>query len=96
MKMNNLPKHLDDAFENVNEIMNAMTTEGQKNLDIYEDKSEKFCLTIFGMMLEMKNSKGDGFSVLVMDTNDSDVFRKRILNASEGIRENYSSLVETH
>jgi hypothetical protein len=95
MKMTSTPpKFIDDAFDNVNEIMNAMTTEGQKKLDIYEDKYDKFSFTNFGILLDMKNSKGDSFSVLVMDNNDRDIFRKRILNASKGIRENFPSLVE--
>ena len=95
MNMRGFPKQLDTAFENVNEIMKAMTTEGQESLDILNNKYNKFSLTNFGMLLDMKNSKGDGFSVLVMDTNDRDVFRKRILSASEGIKENFPHLVGT-
>ena len=94
--MSGLPKFLDDAFENANEIMNAMTTKGQKNLDIYEDKIDKFQLTSFGILLDMKNSKGDGFSVLVMDNNDADIFRKRIVDASDGIRENFPNVCSSH
>ena len=37
--VNNLiPKQVDIAFDNVNEIMEAMTTQGQKDLDIYYNK----------------------------------------------------------
>ena len=94
--MSDIPKFLDDAFDNVNEIMNAMTTEGQKNLDIYEDKIDKFQFTSFGVLLDMKNSKGEGFSVLVMDNNDADILRKRIVDASDGIRENFPSVCSSH
>ena len=89
----NTPKHIDESFDNLNELMNAMTTEGQKNLDIYEDKMGKLNLTNYGCVIHLKNSKGKGFSVLVMDTDDPDVFRKRIIEGAKTIHANYPSLV---
>ena len=90
--MSKLPKHVDDAFDNVNELMESMTTQGQKDLDIYEDKFDKFHITNFGIVLDMKNSKGKRFSVLVTDTDDINTFRRRILEGADGIRENLPSL----
>jgi hypothetical protein len=90
--MSNIPKHVDDAFDNVNEVLDAMTTQGQKDLDIYENKMEKGHISSFGIVLNMKNSKGKGFSVLVMDTDDINTFRRRILEGADGIRENFPSL----
>ena len=92
--MNKIPKFVDDAWNNCDEIIDAMTSEGKKDLDIYENIEEKRSITRFGILLDMKNSKGDGFSVLITDTDDKDVFRKRILFSSEAIRENFPSLVE--
>ena len=92
--MNNLiPKQVDIAFDNVNEIMEAMTTQGQKDLDIYYNKEKKFFITNYGIVLDMKNSEGKGFSVLVMDHNDPDILRKRILNGAKAISENFPHLV---
>ena len=88
------PKVIDDAFDNLNDLMDAMTTQGQKDLDIYEDKGDKLVLTKFGCVIDLKNRNGKGFSVLVTDTNDIDVFRKRILDAAKGIQENFPHLME--
>ena len=51
----------------------------------YEDKSTKLAITSLGCVLDLKNREGKGFSVLIMDTNDADVFRKCVLLAAEGI-----------
>ena len=89
-----IPKVIDDAFDNMNDLMRAMTTEGQKDLGIHEDKGDKLSLTSFGCVIDLKNRNGKGFSVLVTDTDDIDVFRKRILDAAKGIQENFPHLMD--
>ena len=91
---NTMPKHIDDAFDNLNELMDAMTTQGQKDLSIYEDKGDKLMLTNYGCVIDLQNRKGKGFSVLVMDTNDPDVFRKRILKGAKTISANFPHLAK--
>ena len=86
---NELPQHIDDSYENLNELMNAMTTQGQKDLNIYEDKMEKLHLTNMGCVIDLQNRKGKGFSVLVMDTDDPVIIRKRILKMAKGIYSNF-------
>ncbi|WP_173489287.1 hypothetical protein, partial [Marinobacterium sp. xm-m-312] len=71
--------NIDAAFNNLNDVMEAMTTSGQKDLNIYEKSSDMLKITKFGMLVEMRNSDGNAFSVLVMDSADINVFRKRIV-----------------
>jgi hypothetical protein len=76
--MNNIPEHLWVAFENLNEVVSAMTTGGLQDLGLYPKRKDKTHLTPLGLILDMTNSKGEGFSVLVMDTDDPKVIRDRI------------------
>ena len=90
-----MPRYIADAFDNTNDVMQAMSAKGQLDLDIYEDKSTKLAITSFGCVIDLKNREGKGFSVLIMDTNDADVFRNRVLLAAEGIKQNFPHLTQT-
>lgn len=80
--------NIDAAFDNLNEVMNAMTTSGQKDLNVYENKSETLKITSFGALVEMRNSDGKAFSVLVMDSADVKIFRNRIVKSAKALKKN--------
>ena len=77
--------NLDVAFDNMNEVLEAMTTSGQQDLNIYEKSSDQLKLTKFGILVEMRNSDGNAFSVLVMDSADINAFRMRIVASAEAL-----------
>ena len=62
-----------------------MTTSGQQDLNIYEKSSDQLKLTKFGILVEMRNSDGNAFSVLVMDSADMNIFRERIVASAEAL-----------
>ena len=78
--------NLDVAFDNLNDVMEAMTTTGQKDLNIYEKSLDKLHITKFGMLVEMRNSDGNAFHVLVMDNADINIFRKRIIVSAKALK----------
>lgn len=78
--------NIDAAFNNLNDVMEAMTTSGQKDLNIYEKSADMLKVTKFGMLVEMRNSDGKAFSVLVMDDADMKTFRKRIVASAKALK----------
>lgn len=84
---------IDASWDNMNDVLEAMTNEGQKSLDIYEKNEDKVILTHYGCILKLKNSKGKGFYALVMDTDDTNVFRRRIVRGAESIKKNFKELI---
>ena len=78
--------NLDVAFDNMNEVLDAMTTSGQQDLNIYEKSPDMLKITKFGMLVEMRNSDGNAFSVLVMDSSDMNIFRKRIVASAKALK----------
>ena len=77
--------NIDAAFDNLNDVMEAMTTSGQQDLNIYEKSPDMLKITNFGMLVEMRNSDGNAFSVLVMDSADMNAFRMRIVASAEAL-----------
>jgi hypothetical protein len=77
--------NIDAAFENLNEVMEAMTTSGQQDLNVYEKSQDMLKITSFGILVEMRNSDGNAFSVLVMDSADINAFRMRIVASAEAL-----------
>lgn len=80
------PAYIDAAFDNLEDVMEAMTISGQQDLNIYGNKFDKTSITQFGVLVEMRNSDGKAFSVLVMDDADMKTFRKRIVTCAKALK----------
>lgn len=52
-------------------------------------------LTRLGVSLTLRNRHGEKYSVLISDTDDIDVLRRRIVTMADGIRENFPEILET-
>ena len=52
-------------------------------------------LTRLGVSLTLRNRHGQKYSVLISDTDDIDVLRRRIVTMADGIRENFPEILET-
>ncbi|MDB2451568.1 hypothetical protein N9W99_03720 [Gammaproteobacteria bacterium] len=88
--MENLIKEVvNESFYNLNTVLDAMSDEGQKNLDIWEKDEDKLMFTSFGSVVKLKNPEGNSFFTLVMDTDDVSIFRRRIVESAESIKKNF-------
>jgi len=90
---NEVPDFVEKSFCNLEDILRHLTDEGLESLQFDATQMDKVQVTQFGIKCEMENRYGDGFSVLVMDDDDTDKFRLRILECAEGIRRNFPHLV---
>ena len=86
-----LPKHLDDAWDNLMEVFNPMSDEHKEELDVSIDNTH---LTQLGVMVDLKNPKtGKSFTVIVTDDNDINKRRTRIVNMGNALQDNVMNTV---
>ena len=93
-----MPANLDKSFNNVEDILNAMTDEGMRNLDFSasraREQDNKILITQFGVACQMQNREGQTFSVLVMNKDISSQyglkrFRRQIVESAKAIKKNF-------
>jgi hypothetical protein len=82
----NMPAYIDNAFDNLEDVMHAMSDEGLQDLNVLENKFSKVKITRFGVLVEMRNRDEKPFSVLVMDDADMNTFRKRITTSAKAMK----------
>ena len=90
---NVIPDFVEKSLCNLEDIVRSLTDEGLESLQFDATRMDKFQVTQFGIKCEMENRYGDRFSVLVMDDDDTNKFRLRILECAEEIRRNFPHLV---
>ena len=83
---NKIPKHIDDSFDNMMQIVNPMHYNLKEELDV---DSENMMLTELGTVIWLKNPKTKKYLyVIVMDNDDMDNLRRSVLSCADGIVKN--------
>ena len=88
-------KEVDEAFENMNDLLSRLTTEGYDNY--FKDKDDfmnKMWITALGIQLKVKDEQNTPYSIIVTPSHltDNDELRKKIVYMAESIKENFPNL----
>lgn len=95
MLSHKVPKQVDEAFENMNDLLSRLTTEGYDNY--FKDKDDfmnKMWITELGIQLKVKDEQNTPYSIIVTPSHltDNDELRKKIVEMAESIKENFPNL----
>jgi hypothetical protein len=90
---NKVPKFVDNAFNNIEDILKAMTDEGLINLDFNARDMDKVKITQLGVQITLKNREGKDFKVFVCpDSYDDKKIKETIMNMGLAIAEQYKKI----
>ena len=90
---NKVPKFVDNAFNNIEDILKAMTDEGLINLDFNARDMDKVKITQLGVQITLKNREGKNFKVIVCpDSYDDEKIKETIMNMGLAIAEQYKKI----
>ena len=84
----------DKSIQNIECLYDAMSPEGRKDIGLGDAWTERMNVTNLGVVCELTNDEGQDFNIIVMDTSDLNVLRRRILSAADGIAKNFPELVK--
>lgn len=95
MLSHKVPKQVDEAFENMNDLLSKLTTKGYDNY--FKDKDDfmnKMWITELGIQLKVKDEQNTPYSIIVTPSHltDNDELRKKIVEMAESIKENFPNL----
>ena len=95
MKNNKIPKQVDDAFENMNDLLSKLSDRGYDSY--FKDKDDlmnKTQITHLGILVKVKDKQNKPYEIIVTPSHltDADEFRKKIVFMAEGIKKNFPNL----
>ena len=95
MKSNKIPKQVDEAFDNMNDLLSKLTTKGYNSY--FKDKQEmldKTQITALGIKIKVKDKQNVPYSIIVTPSHltDIDEFRKLILEMADATKKNFPNL----
>ena len=96
IKNNKIPKQLDEAFDNMNDLLSKLTPKGLYSyFEDKEDAMNKTRFTSFGVEVNVKDKKDTPYKIIVTPSHltDDDEMRKLILYMAESIKENFPELL---
>ena len=95
MLSNKVPKEVDEAFENMNDLLSKLTTKGYDSY--FKDKDDlmnKTQITELGIQVKVKDEQNTPYTIIVTPSHltDNDEYRKKIVDMAESIKENFPDL----
>ena len=81
-----VPAYIDAAYDNLNDILRALSNSGLEDLKMHENKFDKVSITRLGLLVEMSNRDEKPFSVLVMDNADKNTFITRLKTVAKNLK----------